>query len=275
VLSGFSAKVPGPDGPSGYSAIAVSPEVSATAPIDGPDVAVLFTKYAGAGVFTVTAGSQTYSINAGSSGPPTPSQQWITVPPDAHSITIHGPASGSLIFDGVIVRGPVTPGHIGVEVENLGHMGHRLSQDSAPRILASLLQQRFDISIFLNAYIWEFAAVGGGKSYAGGYAAELRKRISLVRSYGGLCLIADPSPLPLTPSVVARFAQINRQVAHEQGCAYTSALAHLWNPATAVKTGMTLIDGVHPRAPGYRLMAQALLPELVKLVRQRVRTRGY
>ena len=39
--------------------------------------------------------------------------------------------------------------------------------------------------------------------------------------------------------------------------------------------GMTLIDGVPPRAPGYRLMADALVPQLIKLVRQRVRTRGF
>ena len=43
-----------------------------------------------------------------------------------------GRARASVIFDGVIVRAPVTPGRIGVEVENLGHMGHRLSEDSAP-----------------------------------------------------------------------------------------------------------------------------------------------
>ncbi len=41
--------------------------------IDGPFVAVLFTKFNGSGIFTVTAGSQTYSIDARSIGPPTPS----------------------------------------------------------------------------------------------------------------------------------------------------------------------------------------------------------
>jgi lysophospholipase L1-like esterase len=276
-LAGLSAKVPGPDGLSGYSAIALSPSVTASAPIDGPFVALLFTKFVGGGVFTVTAGGQTFSIDSGSIGPPTPTEQWITVPPGTKTITVHGPATGSLIFTGAIVRGPVTPGHIGVEVENLGHMGHRLTQDSAPRIIAALQQQRFDISVFLSSYIWEFAAAGGGNKFEQGYASELRNRVRLVRSYGGLCLIADPSPLPpiLGPKVIARFVAINRQVASEMGCAYTSALVHLWNPLTAVKTGMTLVDGVHPRAPGYRLMANALAPILAKMVRDRVRTRGY
>jgi hypothetical protein len=270
-LSGFSAKFPGPDGLSGYSAIALSPSVTATAPIDGPYVGVLFTKFAGSGVFSVTAGGQNFPIDAGSTGPPAPTEQWITVPPGTKSITVNGPSTGSVIFDGVIVRGPVTPGHIGVEVENLGHMGHRLSQDSAPRILASLVQQRFDISVFLSAYIWEFAADG-----TKGYAAELRSRIKLSRSYGGLCMVVDPSPLPPElGSLIASFQAVDRQVAKQEGCVYFGGLAHLWNPVTAVKTGMTLIDGVHPRAPGYRLMAQALVPQLIKLVRQRVRTRGF
>jgi hypothetical protein len=274
VLSGFASH--GADGLSGYSGIALSSQATASAPVLGPFIGVLFTKFNGSGIFTVTAGGQTFPIDAGSSGPPTPSEEFITLPAGTRTITVHGPSSGSVIFGGVIDRGPVTPGHIGVEVENLGHMGHRLSEDSAPRILAALVQQRFDVSVFLSSYIWEFAAVSGNaKKFEGGYAAELRARVGLVRGYGGLCLIADPSPVPLTPSIVARFSAINRQIAHEQGCTYTGALSHLWNPATAVKTGMTLIDEVHPRAPGYRLMAKALVPVLTKMVRQRVRTRGY
>jgi hypothetical protein len=273
-LSGVGASSFGVDGPSGYSAVAVSPQATATAPIDAPEVAVLFTKFAGSGVFTVTAGAETFAIDARSTGPPAPSEQWITVPAGAHTLTVHGPSSGSVIFDGVIVRAPVTPGRIGVEVENLGHGGHVLTQDSAPRIIASLRQQRFDISVFLSATLWAFRAAAGDRRYETLYANELRARVGLVRAYGGLCLIADSSPLPLPAAVLARFAAIDRQVAREQGCAYTGILAHLWNAMTAFRTGATLIDDIHPRASGYRLMARALVPRLVELVRQRVRSRS-
>jgi lysophospholipase L1-like esterase len=272
-LFGVGAATFGVDGPSGYSAVAVSPRATATTAIDAPLVAVLFTKFAGSGVFTVTAGGKTFAIDARSSGPPTPSEQWITVPPGAHTITVHGPSSGSVIFDGVIVRAPVTPGRIGVELENLAHGGHVLTQDSGPRIVASLRQQRFDISVFLSATLWAFRAASGDRRYETLYANELRARVGLVRAYGGLCLIADSSPLPLPAVVLARFAAIDRQVARERGCAYTGALAHLWSAATAFRTGTTLIDDIHPRALGYRLMAEALAPRLVSLVRQRVRTR--
>ena len=149
-------------------------------------------------------------------------------------------------------------------------------QDFAPRIIQALLHQRFDISVLMPAYIWEFAAAGGGSKYEKGYASELHNRIGLVKSYGGMCLIVDPSPLPLVlGSVIGRFQAIDRLVAKETGCAYTNALTHLWNPSTAVQRGITLIDGVHPRSPGYRLMANALVPILDRMVRERVRTRGF
>jgi len=274
ILAGYASH--GPDGLSGYSAIALSPQVTASTPIDGPDVGLLFTKFSDGGRFTVTAGSQTFSINTQFAGPPTPAEMFITVPPGTKTITVHGPATGTLVFGGVIVRKPVTRGRIGVEVENLGHMGHRLIEDNGPRILASLAAQKFDISVFLNSYIWEFAAAGGGNRFEKGYINELRARLAVVHAYGGLCLIVDPSPLPqVLGTVIARFQSIDRTVAREMGCAYSRVLQHLWNASTAVKDGMTLVDDVHPRAPGYRLMAQALVPELAKLVRDRVRKRGF
>jgi lysophospholipase L1-like esterase len=264
------------DGPSGYSGIPLAAAATATVPVDARSVAVLFTKFVGGGTFTVTAGSQSFAIDSYSSGPPTPSQQWITLPPGVRTITVHGPLAGSAIVDGAIVRAPVAPGRIGIELEDLGHRGHHLAEDSAPRILASLRQQRFDVSVFLDGYIWAFGAlIGGGARQAAGYASELRVRAGLVRSYGGLCLIADPSPLGLPKSILDRFAAIDRRVARAEGCAYTAALAHLWDPRTAVARGFTLVDAIHPSAAGYRLMAAALVPELVRLVRQRVRTRVY
>jgi len=269
ILDGFNST--GVDGPSGYGAIASASTATATAPIDGPIIDVLFTKFPGSGVFTVTAGSRTFTIDARSSGPPTSTEQLITVPTDARTITVHGPSSGILVFNGVIVRKAVGAGRVGIELENLGHMGQTLEAISAPRILATLRQQRFDVSVFLTAYLWELRAAGGDKQYEAAYARELRARAGLVRGYGGLCLIADPSPLPVAASISSAFAAVDRRVAHDEGCAYTGALTHLWDAASGVRTGITLIDGVHPRASGYRLMTAVLVPELIKLIRARVR----
>lgn len=140
----------GSDGPSGYSALASSPAASATAPIDDPLVGVLYTKNTTSGSFTVTAGSATWTIDAHSTGPPTPVETWLQMPPGARSITVHGPTTGTLLFDGVVGRRPVAAGRIQVEVDNLGHQAHLLGRDLSPRVIGSLTQQRYDVSVFLG-----------------------------------------------------------------------------------------------------------------------------
>jgi hypothetical protein len=274
ILDGYAS--PSVDGPSGYSALAFSPRAAATAPVDSPAVAVLFTKHAGSGLFTVTAGTSTWTIDGRSTGPPTPTEQWLTMPPGARTITVHGPSTGTLIFDGAIARRPVGAGRVQVEMENLGHMGHTLSDDSAPRIGQSLLGQRFDVSVFLAAYIYQYSAqYGGHRARAEAqYAAALRAYAHEVRLYGGLCLIADSSPVPLSAAVLDRFAAIDRREARLLGCSHTDALRRLWSAETSVRRGLTLVDGSHPTREGYRRIAAALAPPVLALVRERVRGRA-
>jgi hypothetical protein len=257
----------GTDGPSGYSGLASSPLASATAPIDDPLVGVLYTKNTSSGEFTVTAGSATWTIDAHSTGPPTPAETWLVMPAGATSITVHGPASGTLLFDGVVGRQPVGAGRVQVEVDNLGHMAHLLGRDFSPRVAASLTEQRYDISVFLGGYLSELIAASEPDSYRETqYAAALREHAALVRAYGGRCLIVDPSPLPVPARIAARYAAIDKRAAREDGCAYSDALADLWRAATSVERGLTLTDDIHPTAAGYALIVRALRPELEKLV---------
>jgi lysophospholipase L1-like esterase len=276
VLAGYASH--GEDGLSGYSGLAYSPQATATAPVDAPMVAVLFTKYAGSGIFTVTAGTSTWTIDGRTTGPPAPTEQWLAMPAGATTITVHGPESGVLVFDGLLERRPVAPGTVQVEMENLGHMGHSLTDDSAPRTLQSLTDQRFDVSIFLAEYIYQYSAqysaAGSGARYEQQYRRELRAFAGHVRAYGGLCLIADASPVPIKPTVLAAFAAINQKEARSLGCAYTSALSKLWNPATAVDKGFTLVDGSHPTKIGYQRIVSALVPSVERLVRARLRSRA-
>jgi hypothetical protein len=273
ILDGYASRAV--DGPSGYSALAFSPRALATAPIDSPTIAILFTKHSGSGVFTVTAGASTWTIDGRSTGPPTPTEQWLTMPPGARTITVHGPSSGTLIFDGAIARRPVGSGRIQLEMENLGHMGHTLSDDSAPRIGQSLVGQRFDVSIFLAAYIYQYSAQYGGQRARSEaeYVAALRAHARQIRAYGGLCLVADSSPVPLSAAVLDQFAAINRREARLLGCAHTDALRRLWSAGTSVAKRLTLVDGSHPTREGYRRIAAALAPSVLALVRARVRGR--
>ncbi|HEY5196711.1 MAG TPA: SGNH/GDSL hydrolase family protein [Solirubrobacteraceae bacterium] len=270
LVSGYGSRVPGHDGLSGYSAITRSPRATATTAIDAPYVGVLFNRSSASGVFTVTAGRKTFTIDARGPGPPTPAERWIAVPSSARTVTVHGPTSGVLTFDGVIVRGRIPAGRTGVEVENLGHSGHYLATDSSPRNLVAIRAQRFGISVFMASYKRELDAASGDPAASeNAYDTELQARVRIARATGGACLIAAPSPIPVPASTTSGFDAIDRRVAAAEGCTYTTALSELWNPATAVQTGMTIVDGIHPAAAGYRLMAAALGPLLANLVHGR------
>ncbi len=270
LLNGFGTQT-GLNGPSGYSARAISPQATATAPIDAPTVAVLYTKYAGGPTFTASAGGQTWAISTNSTGPAQPTELWLDVPAGATTLTITGPESGQFIFAGAISRRPVVPGTVQTEVEDLGHMGHLLGQDLTQLVQESIVQQQFNVSVFLGGYLYaEEANSQNTARRAREYQSNLRKYVDLIRTYQGKCLIADPSPLPVPASLVGRFNAIDRSVARAGGCTYTSALSHLWSPATSVARGLTLVDGIHPTAAGYRLIVKALMPALKRLVRASV-----
>jgi lysophospholipase L1-like esterase len=259
----------GTDGPSGYSGLASSPAANATTPIDDPLVGVLYTKNTASGSFTVTAGGQTWTIDAHSTGPPAPAETWLVMPAGARSITVHGPTSGTLLFDGIVGRRPVGAGRIQVEVDNLGHMAHLLGRDFSARVAASLTEQRYDVSVFLGGYLSELlAASQAGDFRENQYVTGLREHAALVRAYGGLCLIVDPSPLPVAAEIAARYAAIDKRAAREDGCSYSDAISHLWKAATSVRQGLTLVDDIHPTAAGYRLIVRALLPALKAMVRR-------
>jgi lysophospholipase L1-like esterase len=49
-------------------------------------------------------------------------------------------------------------------------------------------------------------------------------------------------------------------------------LAHLWGGwSSAENRGLVLVDGVHPTARGYTLMARALAPVIAQLARHELR----
>ena len=147
-------------------------------------------------------------------------------------------------------------------------MGHLLGQDATQLVQESIVQQRFGVSVFLGGYLYiEEATASTANHRAQEYLSNLRKYVNLIRTYGGKCLIASPTPLPAAANLVARFDAIDRAVAKIGGCTYTSALTHLWSPSTSVAKGLTLVDDIHPTAAGYRLMIKALMPSLLPLIR--------
>lgn len=261
---------PGYDGPSGYSMLTLSPRATATTTISDPDVSVLYTSEDVHCPFSITAAGRSSLIDPFAAAPPadiaTPP---ITLPAGRHTFTVHGPSCGVLSFDGVIAQRPVPRGRTQIEVDNLGHSAKLPWVDLNPRVLQTLRDQRYDVSVFLYGYLGELYGV----RLPAFYRNALLARAQIARAHHGACLVVQPSPIMAPASAVAVVTRIERSVARQAGCTYTTALAHVWPDAdTAMRRKLLFVDGVHPTAAGYRLIAHALAPVLARLARGRGHT---
>jgi lysophospholipase L1-like esterase len=265
--------LPAFDGPSGYSAVTRSPAARAALPVSDPLVALLYTTSRQPSRFTVQAGQRVWEVDAWAPGPPRPARVELRLPEDARRVVVRGPRSGELTLTGAIARQPLTPRRTQVEVSNLAHAGRFPQFDAAPRVLSAIAEQRFDLTVFMWSYNSEMATLARPQAgdAAALYEPALLRRARLARRDGGLCVIADSTPLPVPASVKARFSAIHRRVARQAGCEHTDVLARVWsNPWTAHRRGLTQLDRVHPTPAAYRLMARALAGVLGGRVRASV-----
>ncbi len=264
--------LPSLDGPSGYSGVAEGPSARASVRVEDPEALLLYTTSTQETPFTVTAGAREWRLDAYAPGPPRPAHVQLELPRDARTLVVQGPRAGRLTLSGVVGRRAPSPGRVQVEVSNLAHAGRFPQWDSAPRVLRSIADQGYDVTVFMWSYNSELATPARPRTgdAAALYEPALLRRARLARRSGGLCLIADSTPLPVPPAVRGRFAAIHRRVARRARCAYTPVLARLWSdPHTAHRRGLTQPDRVHPTPAAYRRMARALAPVVERLVRQR------
>jgi len=260
------AYLPSDDGLSGYSAEAFSPLATATVVVNDPDVEILYTSSSAPCTFDVTSAGRTWMIDTYRHGPAIDTGTSITLPPGRHELTIHGPQCDLLLFDGVIAQRPVQPGQVQVEVDDLGHSAGFPSSHLGPRVQQALIDQRYDISVFLFGYVGE-EVDGRWSLYVGGLTA----RAQIARKHGGACLIVQPAPAMVSESAVAMVSRLERAVARRAGCTYTTVLAHLWSSAAAaMRRGLVFADGIHPTAAGYELIVHALTPVVAQMVRDHV-----
>jgi hypothetical protein len=257
---------PGIDGPSAYSAWATSPLATATVSVSDPDLEVLFNSSHVPCAFDVSAAGRTWTLNTYRPGPGIDAEAPIRLPPGTHELTVHGPDCGFMSFDGVIAQRPVAAGQVQMEVDNLGHAAQLEWIDFDPRIRQLLRSERYDVSVFLYGYLAEVFVKG--KRFSTAYVDSMTARAKIARAHGGACLIVAPTPIDVPPSGVTRVSRLDRLVARRAGCSYTMVLAHLWrNWSSGEKRGLVLVDGVHPTARGYTLIARALAPVIAGIAR--------
>jgi hypothetical protein len=266
---GWGAYGTGLDGPSGYSAVTTSAQARATVAVSDPDIEVLYTTTGAPCSFTVSAAGKTWTINTYRPGAPVDTETPVVLPPGRHELTVHGPDCGLLTFDGVVAQRPVPPGQVQVEVDNLGHSGVFPWDEFGTGVQQSLIEQRYDISVFLWGYLVEVEA---GKSLAAPYLKVMMARAHIAREHGGQCLIVAPTPIEVPQHSVTFVSGLDRTIARRAGCTYTTALTHLWSsPAKAENQGLLLLDGVHPSAAGYKVITHALAPIIAGMVRTHLR----
>jgi hypothetical protein len=262
---GVGPSSPDFDGPSGYSDLAISPLATATPTVTDPDVEILYTSTGIHCRFTVTAAGRSWTIDTFRSGPAIDTGTSIELPPGHHTVTVHGPSSGALLFEGAVVQRPVQPGKVQVEIDNLGHTGLLPWGDFFPRQQQWISQERYDISVLMWGYIAEAV---GGQQLAGHYLPDLIARARTAREHGGACLVVAPTPLEAPQSSINLVSNLDRTAARVGHCMYSTVLTHLWSsPAAAKRRGLVIADGIHPTAAGYTLIAHALAPVIAKLVR--------
>jgi lysophospholipase L1-like esterase len=263
VTIGASPFLTGYDGLSGYSAMAFTPLATASVAVSDPEVEILYTSSTAPCTFDVSSAGRIWTINTFRHGTATDTGTWIKLPAGRHGLTIHGPSCGLLLFDGVIARRRVRPGKVQVEFEDLGHSAEFPSIYFGPRIQQALIDQRFDVSVFLFGYIGEDV---GAESKQ--YLRAVTARARIARKHGGACLIVEPTPIEVPRSSVTTVSRLDRTAARREGCVYTTVLAHLWsNATTAERRGLVFVDGIHPTASGYKLIVRALAPVIAKMIR--------
>ncbi len=258
---------PGTDGPSGYSAVTVSASATASTTVADPDIEVLYTTSILPCSFSVSSGTRSWTISTFAPGSiaPMAAQYPISLGPGAHQLVVHGSSCG-LVFAGVVAQDPVAPGTTQIQVDNDGHSARAPSTDLAPRVEQAILEQGYRVTVLLYGYIGELAISPGVAART--YASALLTRARLARLDGGSCLIVHPTPMQgATAARIALVTSVERSVAREAGCTYTTAIEHLWQADTSIAQGLTVLDGIHPTARGYTLMARALAPIIARLAR--------
>jgi hypothetical protein len=256
------------DGPSGFSDLTTWPQATATVTVSDPDVEILYTSTHVHSPFEVTSAGRTWTIDTYRAGATIDTGTRIELPAGRHQVTVHGPSSGTLLFEGGIFQRPVPPGKVGVEIDNLGHTGGFPWDDFFPRQQQWIGEERYDISVLMWGYIAEAVPAS---VLAGNYLPNLIARARVATEHGGTCVIVAPTPLAAPQESVDRVSQLDRTAAGQGHCIYSTVLTHLWSsPAAARRRGLVIADEIHPTAAGYKLIAHALAPVIAKLVRAHV-----
>lgn len=254
-----------PFGASGYSAVTDDPTATATLEVSSRRVAVFYVRSSSGGVFSVSAGRRTWTIDG--KGPSSgAAHQWIDLPAGVREVVVHGPSSGRLRFTGILDRSVPKPGETRVELSNLAHGARWAEQDFGPYQRQAVSALGLDLTVLMYGGNEGLGIDrSGDQSIAERFQRGLVTRGRFAVRNGGACLVIPPGRAGITTRTRHLLARAAKAAAKAAGCTYAPVLANL-RPIDQWNTVSEYSDGIHPTARGYRVYANAVAPEVLRVL---------
>jgi lysophospholipase L1-like esterase len=178
---------------------------------------------------------------------------------------VHGPSRGRLRFTGILDR-LIPTKQRRLEVSNLAHGARWAEQDFGP------LQRQAVAALGLDLTILMFGGNeglgidrSGDTSIAARYLRGLEARGRFARRRGGACLVIPPGRSGITTKTRHLLGRTAKVAAEDVGCTYAPVLDDI-KPIDQWNSPSPFSDGTHPTARGYRLYANAVAPEVLKVL---------
>lgn len=254
-----------PFGADGHAVESASPLAAATAEISGERFGVLFVRAPDAGSFSFSVDGRTRIVDAYATAVDGGGIAWLSAPRDGgsrHLVDI-APLHGTLRFSGVISEQARRSSRQSVDVMSLGRSCACASDVFPPAQRQALGALRLDVTVIMfGTNDQPKLGAAADDTVRQRLIAGLRARGAVARRGGGRCIIVPPAPNRRPFAAQHELRRLEHIAAAQAGCSYAPLFKHLWRGSASIAAGYT-VDGIHPTAAGYRLMAYALADAIV------------
>jgi hypothetical protein len=262
-LQGFSP--PSNFGANGRMSATTSPSATATTRLAGNRFAVLFARSPDSGRFSFSVDDRSVDVDARRRGTDGRGIRWVRAPRPGrvHRITVHGPASGTLRFTGLIARREVGRSRQQIEVSGVGQVcGCAIDPLPATRAQAfETLHAKVTLLMFGTNAETYYTTFGKDpairQDIEAGFVRGIERRGRLARRGGGECVVVPHAPNTRPAALQRLFSHLALQGAKAAHCRFAPVLQGLWPGRRSQALGLTR-DGIHPTAAGYRRMSARL-----------------
>jgi len=189
--------------------------------------------------------------------------RWFPTTDASHLVTVTVVGPGEAILQGLVATRSLT-NTPEIEIDQIGHGGNRAQDDFGPAQQDALLDLSPRLTVIMfgtNEELFETSLhdLGSRDKLTRGLTA----RGKLARKTGS-CVVVWHAPNTVAASVQQGFRKAAQKGARLGGCSFATPLDGLWTAESSQRDKLT-VNGIHPTAAGYDLMAAKLARLLVTL----------